>query len=190
MARNYELCFFVLPQHIVDQQKKIQLVLGRERGFRLVQQEQAIPLELQFKQRKKCLTMGPRVQAAATVGCADRCRKGRFVIQVVHVGHHVEEALGTQKETSPGSFVERESKALSERVDRSITLGAAAAEIAISSLGPKTIVRCDCFQQGRFPRAVLARKKADAGAKIKFLQAANCRDRKRIALPILYPFSQ
>lgn len=53
MARNDELCVLMLPQHIVDQDKKGKLPLRRERGFRLSSRNSPLRRNLSSRTVKK-----------------------------------------------------------------------------------------------------------------------------------------
>src|SRR6266478_8491530 len=98
MCRNNELSVFVLLQHVVDHYEKSQLPLRRKRRFGFVQQEQAIPLELEFEQFEEGFTVRVSVEAAAAIECTDRGGGWCILfVEFVHVRNCIEEAFRSQE---------------------------------------------------------------------------------------------
>src|SRR5437016_13761449 len=64
---NDELCIFVLPENVMEQYQKSQLALRRECRLRLIQQEQAVALELEFKECEERLPVRTSMKTLAVV---------------------------------------------------------------------------------------------------------------------------
>ena len=88
--------------------------------------------------------MRTSVKAPATIEGADRWRVGsHFLVEMVHIGCCIKEALGAQKISSPRFPVEGQTQGTHQEVDGMITPGAVVGEIAIATLPAKPVVGCD-----------------------------------------------
>jgi hypothetical protein len=140
----------------VERQKKAELVLRVESGFRLIEQVEALAEETILEQGEEGLPMRLRVERFATIG-----NEGAsiFALEFVKVGGHIEEAFGSQ-EKALGQFLRpRETQRVRQRRGGVNAGRRLAREIPASAFAIEASVFGDGLKQRRLPEPFSPTKK-------------------------------